>query len=187
MSKGFTLIEIMVTITIMAVVTFIALPNFRNLGQQQKLANSMNDILGALHAAQANAQSGAICSNGAAANFWAVTLTSTGFATWASCADGTSQPSPLQIKSLASGLSIASPSTPSTPNPADTCYIIFQGNSIAESAGVVLPGGIISGTGCNDNSLKNNGNLTIQVNNGSSCYKNIIIQSGGAIYAGSCP
>ena len=172
--SGFTLIEIMVTIAIMAIVTFVALPNFKNLGQSQQLTNSIDDIVGSLHAAQTDAQSGTICSNGSSSKLWAVSFVSTGFGIWSSCADGSISPSVLQVKNLASGLSIHFPTTVSSSSPISTCYVAFQGTSIAESSA------------CSDTSLHDSGSLTIQIYNGTTCYKTVVIQSGGAIYASGC-
>jgi type IV fimbrial biogenesis protein FimT len=47
-SKGFTLVELMVTILIVAVLAAIALPSFRNVIQRNRVAAASNDLLASL-------------------------------------------------------------------------------------------------------------------------------------------
>ncbi|WP_374571268.1 Tfp pilus assembly protein FimT/FimU [Acinetobacter sp.] len=54
-SRGFTLIELMVTIAVMAIVTMIAAPSFRDMQQKQNLNRSAQDLLGMLQQARAKA------------------------------------------------------------------------------------------------------------------------------------
>mgnify|MGYP001618719237 CR=1 FL=1 len=54
-SRGFTLIELMVTIAVMAIIAMMAAPSFGNLLQKQNLNRSAQDLLGMLQQARAKA------------------------------------------------------------------------------------------------------------------------------------
>ena len=54
-SKGFTLIELMVVIGIIAIITVIGVPSFRTLIADNRLASTSNNILGALQIARSEA------------------------------------------------------------------------------------------------------------------------------------
>ncbi len=53
--KGFTLVELMVTIVIVAVLLAIALPSFRNVIQRNRVATASNDLLASLSYARTTA------------------------------------------------------------------------------------------------------------------------------------
>ena len=51
--KGFTLIELMVTIAIMAIIAMMAAPSFGDMLQRQNLNKSMQDLIGVMTEARA--------------------------------------------------------------------------------------------------------------------------------------
>lgn len=53
--RGFTLIEMMVTITVAAILTSIAVPNLRNFIQNNRLSSGVNDLLHSLNLARTDA------------------------------------------------------------------------------------------------------------------------------------
>jgi len=64
--RGFTLIELMVTIAILAIITTVAVPGFSNLIRNTKASGLSNDLVGALQYARSEAvnrnQAVAVCS-----------------------------------------------------------------------------------------------------------------------------
>lgn len=63
-ASGFTLVELLVVITIMAIVGAYAFSNFGSFGEDQKLKSATQDIQSLLRQAQTNASTGVQCSNG---------------------------------------------------------------------------------------------------------------------------
>ncbi|WP_302675354.1 GspH/FimT family pseudopilin [Stenotrophomonas sp. GbtcB23] len=64
-SKGFTLIELMVTVVVIGVVAAIAFPNFQNLIRSNRIATAHNELIGLVNLARSDAirnnQGGAVC------------------------------------------------------------------------------------------------------------------------------
>ena len=69
-SKGFTLIELIVTVSVVAILAAIAFPNFQSLIRSNRLATAHNEVIGLVNLARSDAirnnQGGAVCgsSNG---------------------------------------------------------------------------------------------------------------------------
>lgn len=93
MNKGFTLVEILVVITLMAVAAAVVIPNFRKFNEGQDLTQSVNNLKQALRIAQSSATSGTKCSS-LPASSWKVSLKSTQFQTIAVCYAPPDQPIP---------------------------------------------------------------------------------------------
>lgn len=68
-AAGFTLVELLVVITIMAVTGIFAFANFGSFGEEQKLKNAALDIQSLLRTAQTNAVTNVICNTQGAANW----------------------------------------------------------------------------------------------------------------------
>jgi type IV fimbrial biogenesis protein FimT len=70
--RGFTLIELMITVAVMAILVILAVPNFRNMILSNALTTAANDIVGALNLAKLDAikrnAPAQFCSNDAATN-----------------------------------------------------------------------------------------------------------------------
>lgn len=61
--RGFTLIEILITIAIISLGAAVAIPNLNNFNQNQGLTNAAADIKNLIKKAQSNAQAGITCSD----------------------------------------------------------------------------------------------------------------------------
>ncbi len=75
---GFTLIEILIAISIIAIVTFISVPNLRRFNQDQEVDNAAGELINSLRLAQANDMSGVKCVKSPSyvnPNGWSVQLT----------------------------------------------------------------------------------------------------------------
>lgn len=72
--KGFTLIEILITITILAIILSLSIPNLRRFNQDQALAEGVSNIIQVLRQAQSSTMSGIRCSNGKPSSDWIVEL-----------------------------------------------------------------------------------------------------------------
>ncbi|QEE24448.1 prepilin-type N-terminal cleavage/methylation domain-containing protein [Rhodanobacter glycinis] len=70
--RGFTLVELMITLAVAVILTAIAVPSFRNLTLSNRLTTTANDIVGALNVARMEAvkrnASVQFCSNDSTAN-----------------------------------------------------------------------------------------------------------------------
>ncbi|MBI2011562.1 prepilin-type N-terminal cleavage/methylation domain-containing protein [Candidatus Daviesbacteria bacterium] len=70
--NGFTIVEILITITIIGILTLIAIPNFRKFNKEQLLRNFATDLIYNLRKAQINAQSGVKCPDGNPSVTWGI-------------------------------------------------------------------------------------------------------------------
>jgi prepilin-type N-terminal cleavage/methylation domain-containing protein len=178
MPKGFTLIEILVSIAILAILGIASVPALRNFNETQNLNNAASDLGYALRTAQNNAQTGARCKNGLTAvedsadaltnGTWKVTISSTGFTLKASnCQDLTLSPPGAAIadpypeahlfSEYSPGISRSSITNCSTSN--DKVVFAPSSNSLSTTCSIVLV----------DSRLNSNQ------------YKSICINQGGAI------
>lgn len=94
--RGFTLVELMITMTVAVVLIMIAVPSFKNLTLSNKLNTTANDIVNAIHVARMEAikrnASTQLCSNSASVNSGDPLGTACGTQTGAVFATGTADP-----------------------------------------------------------------------------------------------
>lgn len=76
--RGFTLVEILVAITIIGLVSVLAIPNLRKFNEDQILTDTSNDLVRVLKQAQSSSMSGIQCA-GVASTSWELSVTSTGY------------------------------------------------------------------------------------------------------------
>ncbi len=93
MDKGFTIVEILVVITLMAVAAVIVVPNFRKFNEGQDLTQAVDDFKQALRITQSSAMSSIKCSSYPASK-WKVSVKSAQFQTIAVCYDSVTSPTP---------------------------------------------------------------------------------------------
>lgn len=75
-TAGFTIIEILVAISVLAVVALTTIPAYKKYNETQTLQNASLDLVSTLKTAQTNTQSGIKCTGGNTPNRWAVVLSS---------------------------------------------------------------------------------------------------------------
>lgn len=74
--NGFTLVELLIVVAIMAVIVGVLLPQLSQFNSYQTLQNSANELQSALRKAQANALNGVTCPGLVKANNWQLVFTS---------------------------------------------------------------------------------------------------------------
>jgi len=78
LSKGFTLIEVMISLGILALIAGVAIPNLRYFNQAQELDNATLQLINVLETAQSSASSRIQCSSGEKSRSWFVQLNTAG-------------------------------------------------------------------------------------------------------------
>jgi prepilin-type N-terminal cleavage/methylation domain-containing protein len=73
-ARGFTLIEILVAITIMSIVAVVSVPSFKQFGKRQELANTSSDLIRVLKQAQESSMANIDSCDAGVHNSWAVKL-----------------------------------------------------------------------------------------------------------------
>ena len=68
-ASGFTLVELLVVITIMAITGVFAFANFGSFGEDQKLKSAVQDVQSLIRQAQSNASTNTKCSTGYSATW----------------------------------------------------------------------------------------------------------------------
>lgn len=79
LNAGFTLVEVLVAITILALIGAVAIPNLRQFNQSQEVDNASADLLRVLRQAQSSASSGTACESSVGTNpivalYWGVKI-----------------------------------------------------------------------------------------------------------------
>ncbi|EKD90596.1 MAG: hypothetical protein ACD_30C00112G0037 [uncultured bacterium] len=87
-STGFTLIEILVAISIVVIVSAVALPNLRNFSNDQDLDNKISELKNILRKGQSSSNSSALCSNNSASTSFYVSISSSSATLYSTCASG---------------------------------------------------------------------------------------------------
>lgn len=152
--KGFTLVEILVTIVILGVVTVWIIPNLRRLNENQYLINASANLISVLRTAQNNSQSSVKCQLGSnkASTLWAIQINSTSYN--------------LQCQNSDSGAS-----------PVNENSTSFTGGVTATACSVSFTGNIISSTCSTDTS----GNFIITLTDIRGNTKVVAVNKGGSI------
>ncbi|MDO8573518.1 MAG: prepilin-type N-terminal cleavage/methylation domain-containing protein [Candidatus Daviesbacteria bacterium] len=70
---GFTLVELLVVIAVMALISTVVLANYRSFGEDQKLKNAVLDIQSQLRSAQTNATTNIKCKT-KTADYWRISI-----------------------------------------------------------------------------------------------------------------
>lgn len=85
MPRGFTLVEILVAITIVSLVSVVAIPNLRNFNNDQELDNAISNLEDTIRRAQSSASSNIGCSNGNQSVGWVVSISNSNYSLITKC------------------------------------------------------------------------------------------------------
>lgn len=160
-ASGFTLVEILVSVAIIAMISILAIPNFKAFNESQSLNNATQDLVSTLRSAQANAQLGALCPSGRASSSWSVYFanSTSGYQLQASCVNPSPPPATTtEIRSttqLPQSISLSSPDCGAFPinisftlnNPSIACSIVVTDHNIGSNNAqtiVINQGGAIN-------------------------------------------
>lgn len=160
---GFTLIEILVTISLLALVTVIGLPNLRKFNIDQGSENSISDFVQVIRKAQSNSQSKIKCPDSRTSVSWSITIPSnTQYRLNVTClnSDNTTTQVLVNTYPLLSGLTFDS-----SDNKTINSNVVFNN---LDNTVCLLPQGV---TVCDNYPLslrlkKNGGNITVKINQG---------------------
>lgn len=175
-ASGFTLVELLVVITIMAIVGAYSLANFSNFGEDQKLKSATQDVQSLIRQAQSNASTNAQCNTGYSAT-WQVVLTDATTVNL-NCQEPSASPVPILKKTLQLSTNnsqiqtIAGVSPASCPSGSPPFSSPYPTVSFDPLTGKVNFG----------NSACTSLTITL-VNNKNSSTKDVKIEQGGRIYA----
>lgn len=169
MKNGFTLIEILIVVALLAITAVVVIPNLRKFNEDQDLISASNSLKQALRIAQSSASSGTKCST-LPAQSWKVSIQTQQLNVVALCLDPSTQasPSPEARTPMAfpQGISVSS----------DNCGVL--GNVGAD---IIFTSGKISFT-CNNGLFVSSPFIVTLSSSKSTQTMDITIDSGGLIY-----
>lgn len=176
--RGFTLLELLVVISIMAILTVIAVPSFNEYSKNQKLNDAANNLQSVLRQAQNNAQTGTVCTIGGntyTASSWKIIFNASNYSVSPVCI-GVLPPTPVsQQYSLPSGVIISAVKNK------DNCGELSEGVSYKNLSSEV----VFDLANCNVN-VNDTLNITFCLTDSNcpdgSMTKTVSIEKGGGIY-----
>lgn len=128
--RGFSLVEIIVAISIIALLGAIAIPNLRNLSKEQEIDSAALQVLNTLKTAQSSASSRIRCSNDEASDSWTVRLAPGNYSLIAGCQTSGNQTIFTRVYAPASTATAAAYSGNSNVCSGSTVDIIFSRSQI---------------------------------------------------------
>lgn len=129
-ARGFTLIEVLVAIAILAVIAAVAIPNFRRFSEEQTLKNVTANLIAALRTAQNNTQTGVKCPDGVSTpQSWSVLLSTNSYYLQESCLNLTTSTS-----STNSLPAVTYPPNVSMSSPTGSCSVTFTTTGVSSSS-----------------------------------------------------
>lgn len=171
--NGFTLVEILVVMGVMAIIGVVVFANFRNGKEEQLLQKALSETQSVLKLAQSNASASVVCGNLGGGSYWQVQINPSLEKIILGCSKGEGEVQTQRVYDLEKGVNISfiCPSSGSGFNSTVTIvYAAFSG--LPKFINVDSCGVNFSGLGVKFQSEKDN---TIS--------KQFIISSGGAINA----
>lgn len=170
-NKGFTLIEILVAVSVLSIITVLSIPNLRKFSQDQELNDTSSNVLRLLERAHSSAAAKIKCSDKPATE-WIVSFTTTSYSLKATCQDISTYPTPLASSETFITANYSSRGVAVTVSP--VCIsgypdLVFSGNNINFR--------------CSDGSLLTDNSLSLTLSdNRSNPPVTIVVDKGGAIY-----
>lgn len=121
--RGFTLIEILITVAIVSTVALLGIPNLKKFNEGQAFQAQVSELTRTIKRVQSNSQSGIVCGDNKRSSEWAVTfLSASQYQISPTCPDSTSA-TPTETKDLPTGTTLSIKSgtttctTPTTSSP----------------------------------------------------------------------
>lgn len=152
--RGFTMVELMVTVMIAAILTAIAVPNFRNLILSNRLTTTANEAVDALNAARMEAVKlnapVQFCSNDSGTNGSDTLGAKCGTdatAIYGMLENGTTTPTPTRVRAGVPGLVQQTTSDVVLSNGGKIAAVRYAGDGVAYAPGSSSPMGSGSATG----------------------------------------
>lgn len=172
MKHGFTLIEILVVVSLLSIAAVMVVPNLRKFNEDQELESSANSLKEALRIAQSSSISGIKCSSLPSSN-WRVSLLQNQFNISALCKDPTTldlpSPEPRSTTSFPSGVAISADNCQPSTGSVNADVIFTKG--IPEFFCTGTPQGLAAGPFIITlTSSKTGQNRQVTVNNGGIIY-----------------
>lgn len=182
-SFGFTILELLISIAILALLSLSVIPNFHRFNQSQGLNNSARDLVSLLQSAQGNAQSTLNCPDGTNSLDWGIILNKNSASLncqnppnstipVSSCTNLVNPPAPLPSPMSVSGKTLNyNPSVSmDTSTQTSGCIVVFLNNQACFSSSCVISGSSLS---------------IILKDSVSNQQNKIVINKGGAISSGN--
>lgn len=133
--KGFTLVEIIVAISIIGLVAALITPNLRTFNQNQQLETAAADLVQALKQTQSSAMSRIACPSSFPTSEWRIKITPTGYQQTAVCTDLTGAtsptPQPFPFQNFTPSTITMSDNTCISNMMGNTIELVYKGNNIA--------------------------------------------------------
>lgn len=165
--KGFSLIEILVAISIIVLLGIIAIPNLKQFSKDQEIDSVAVQVLNALKTAQSQAASRIKCPNGESSLNWKISLAAQNYSLIATC------------ESITQTI-FTNPYSPASPATSDTYSGSVDVCSIPPPVEIIFSGNQISYL-CNGSATTNTGNILLTITGSSGATKTVKIESGGVI------
>ncbi len=130
--KGFSLVEILVAMVIIAVIAAVAIPNLNKFNSDQQVRNTSSQVVTDLRKIQNNAHSGVKCPNSNSAVGWRVVINTSNYIL--RCLDSTQTSSVLETVNITgSTLQISCPANLTNPN-----YVEFIKNTVTDECTITV-------------------------------------------------
>lgn len=185
--RGFTLLELLVVISIMAILTIIAVPSFNEYSRNQKLNDAASQLQSILRQTQNNAQTGTVCKIGSniyTASSWKITFNANNYSVSPVCVEAPASPTPIpQQYSLPSGIIISNVLQTDIPVPCGSIPSSIEYKNLSSEVSFNLGAGCTPGI----NALVE---ITLCLTDSATCpagapTKIVRVEKGGGIYINS--
>lgn len=106
-SKGFTLLEILVAVSIVSVVALLGIPNLKRFNEAQEFQANVSELTRVIKKAQSNSQSSIVCADSKRSSQWVVILVNPSQYTLSPLCPDSGSNQPIETKNLPTGTSFS--------------------------------------------------------------------------------